>query len=172
MRLTPNQSKSVPNTQENPQRSSYPSPRGAAPPMKPIHSVHYSNESRSKCIACLLLPPRYQYSYTPIPPPGRHHSPPSRNTHIPPPSPSFKSLSYHVIQPPFYSPFQGTISISGGSVNPLSCSQALIFLSLSSHALHTPPPKTRVWRRQPSAAMTSPETLTEELDEVESVFLV
>jgi hypothetical protein len=60
-----------------------------------------------------------------------------------------------------HSPFQGTISISGGSLSPLSNSQALILLSLSSHALHTPPPKTRVWRRQPSAEMISPVTVTE-----------
>lgn len=64
----------------------------------------------------------------------------------------------------FSSPVQGTTSISGGSFNPRSCSQALILLSLSSHALHTPPPKTRVWRRHPSAWITSPLTTTEPED--------
>jgi hypothetical protein len=56
-----------------------------------------------------------------------------------------------------YSSLKGTISISGGEVRPRSCSQALILRSLSSHALHTPPPKTRVCRRQPSAVMISPD---------------
>jgi len=65
------------------------------------------------------------------------------------------------------SPNQGTTSISGGSLNPLSASQALILLSLSSHALHTPPPKTRVWRRHPSAEIISPVTVTELLDEID-----
>jgi len=42
-------------------------------------------------------------------------------------------------------------------------------LSLSSHALQTPPPKTRVWRRQESEAMISPVTVTDEVEPVEEV---
>jgi hypothetical protein len=40
----------------------------------------------------------------------------------------------------------------------LSCSHALNLRSLSSQALHTPPPNTRVWRLQPSATTISPLT--------------
>lgn len=65
--------------------------------------------------------------------------------------------------------FQGTTSMLGGSFSPRSCSQALIFFSLSSQALQTPPPKTRVWRRQPSAWITSPVMVTDPVDSVEEV---
>jgi len=42
-------------------------------------------------------------------------------------------------------------------------------MRLSSHALQTPPPKTRVWRRQESEAMISPVTVTDEVEPVEEV---
>jgi len=127
-------------------------------------------------LACLLassthhITSRYQYSYTPpflFPPPIPILTSPSNPPLLPPPNPPLSPQSMKEAESRDHSPFQGTTSIGGGSLSPRSCSQALIFLSLSSHALHTPPPKTRVCLLQPSVGeeMISPATITELLAE-------
>jgi hypothetical protein len=137
----------------------------APPPSKPklSHPVGWPPSNESKMLAC------FNYSYTrsfPLTSPAlplhpiislpKSQSASSRDT---PYSPS----------PVSSGGFQGTTSMLGGSFSPRSCSQALIFFSLSSHALQTPPPKTRVWRRQPSAWITSPVMVTDPVDSVEEV---
>jgi len=141
--------------------------RLAAPPPskpKPSHSVGWPPSNESRMLAC------FHYSYTRSFPLTSPTLPPPPPNHLSPKPQRASSRDTPYSPSPISSGgFQGTTSMLGGSFSPRSCSQALIFFSLSSQALQTPPPKTRVWRRQPSAWITSPVMVTDPVDSVEEV---